>query len=251
MQEALLNLKTSVQRVRDIASDIDNNASAALANLAILARHQTTQCAVTVILSGFLESFMKEVAEGMISEICARNIPFQNLPDRIRVTHFLAGGYFLHQKAKDEQKARAFAMTESADVVRRLASAGVPQPPYELLWEAFADTKANPGPDTIGDFLRNFGVQKPLPTLATAMNVSENTLVIRLRSFMEIRNECAHTGSSSKVPTTSDIQDYCDLVEQTASGTEIVLQAVLAKAPFAAPMLNLQQPPPASPPPTP
>jgi hypothetical protein len=57
MQKALLNLKTSVQRVRDIASDIDNNASAALANLAILARHQTTQCAVTVILSGFLESF--------------------------------------------------------------------------------------------------------------------------------------------------------------------------------------------------
>jgi len=91
-------------------------------------------------------------------------------------------------------------MTESADVVRRLASAGVPQPPYELLWEAFADTKANPGPDTIGDFLRNFGVQKPLPTLATAMNVQREYLVIRLRSFMEIRNECAHTGSSSKVP---------------------------------------------------
>ncbi len=194
---------------------------------------------------------MKEVAEGMISEICTRNIPFQNLPDKIRVTHFLAGGYFLHQKAKDEQKAKAFAMNESADVVRRLASAGVPQPPYELLWEAFADTKANPGPDAIGDFLRNFGVQKPLPTLAAAMNVSENTFVIPLLSFMEVRNECAHTGSSSNVPTTSDIQGYCDLVEQTASGTVLVLQAVLARDPFAAATLNKQQPPPAVSPPTP
>jgi hypothetical protein len=251
MQKALLNLKTSVQRVRDIASDIDNNASGALADPAILARHQTTQCAVTVILSGFLESFMKEVAEGMISEICARNIPFQDLPDKIRVTHFLAGGYFLHQKAKNEQKARAFAMTESAEVVRRLASVGVPQSPYELLWEAFADTKANPGPDAIGDFLRNFDVQKPLPTLAAAINVSENILVIRLRSFMEVRNECAHTGSSSKVPTTSDIQDYCDLVEQTATGAVLVLQAVLARDPLAAATLNRQQPPPTVPPPRP
>jgi hypothetical protein len=68
----------------------------------------------------------------------------------------------------------------------------------------------------------------------TAMNVSENTLVIRLRSFMEVRNECTHTGSSSNVPTTSDIQDYCDLVEQTASGTEIVSPAVLARDGFAA-----------------
>src|ERR1035437_3425965 len=160
MQKALLNLKTSVQRVRDIASDIDNNASAALANPTIMARHETTHCAATVILSGFLESFMREVAEGMISEICTRNVPFQNLPDKIRVTHFLAGGYFLHRKAKYERKAGTSSMTESADVVRRLASVGVPQPPYVLLWEAFADTRANPGPDAIGDFLGNFDVQK-------------------------------------------------------------------------------------------
>lgn len=159
MQRAFSSLQTSVQRVRDIAADIDNNAPAALANPTILARHETVQCAATVILSGFLESFMREVAEGMIAEICSRNIPFQNLPDQIRVTHFQAGGYFLHEKAKSERKARAFAMTESAEVVRRLASVGTLQPSYELLWEAFADTHANPGPDAIGDFLRNFDVQ--------------------------------------------------------------------------------------------
>ena len=56
---------------------------------------------------------------------------------------------------------------------------------------------------------------------------------------------------ASKVPTTNDIHGYCDLVERTASGIVLVLQAVLAKAPFAAPTLNTQQPPPAVPPPTP
>jgi len=235
MQTALANLKSSLQRVRDIADDIDRNASAALADPAILARHETTQCASTVILSGFLESFLREVAEEMISEICSSGVPFQDLPERIRETHFMAGGYFLHKKAKEERRAKPLALTDTTDVARRLASVGAANAAYELLWEAFADTQSNPGPDAIRDFLRKFSVDKPIATLSTAMKMSESTTVLRLQSFIKIRNECAHTRKSTNIPTPSDIRNYCDLVQEISAAIVQVLQDVLTKAPFAPP----------------
>jgi hypothetical protein len=73
MQKALLNLKASLARVRDITADIDTHVQAALADSAIQARHETTLCAASVILSGFLESFLREVAEEMVAEICSQS----------------------------------------------------------------------------------------------------------------------------------------------------------------------------------
>jgi hypothetical protein len=100
MQKALANLKTSLGRVRDIAVDIDANAQAALANPAIQARHETTLCAASVILSGFLESFLVEVAEDVVSDICNRALPFDNLPAKIRVTHYWEGAAHLREIAR-------------------------------------------------------------------------------------------------------------------------------------------------------
>jgi hypothetical protein len=104
--------------------------------------------------------------------------------------------------------------------------------PYEIIWEAFADTQANPGPDQIGAFLKRFSIEEPLPTLAGAMNTTQNNLVLRLKSFMEIRNECAHTGSARNVPTTSDVQGFCDLIEQIGTGIVAVFNDTLGKPPF-------------------
>src|SRR5439155_23291620 len=105
-------------------------------------------------------------------------------------------------------------LAEALDVARRLASVGNAQFPYEIIWEAFAETQANPGPQQISDFLRRFEIADPLPTLAATMNTTQNTLVIALRSFMGVRHECAHTGSAAIRQTTSKIQAYCDLMEQ-------------------------------------
>jgi hypothetical protein len=54
MPNALPNFKASLDKVRAIADDIDAHAADALSDPAILARHETTLCAATVILSGFL-----------------------------------------------------------------------------------------------------------------------------------------------------------------------------------------------------
>lgn len=231
MQKALANLRSSLNRVRDITADIDANARAALKHSAIQARHETTLCAATVILSGFLESFLKEIAEEVISDICNRAVPFASLPDKIRVTHFRDGAKCVSEMARRESAENPLALAKATDAARRLASVGA-QLPYDIVWEAFAETQANPGPSQISDFLRRFAIDKPLPTLAAAMKVGENTLVINLTSFMEVRHECAHTGSATNVPTTTDVRGFCDLIEQVGVGIMDVFQDILGKPPY-------------------
>lgn len=233
MQQALANLQSSLNRVRDITAEIDANAQAALKDSAILARHETTLCAATVILSGFLESFLKEIAEDVIGEICSRAVPFANLPDKVRVTHFWDGARCVSDMARRERSENPVVLAKATDAARRLASVSS-QAPYEMLWEAFAETQANPGPDEIRDFLKRFAIDKPLPTLAAAMKVGENTLIIGLSSFMEVRNECAHTGSATNVPTTTSVREFCDLIEQVGAGIMTVFQEILGRPPYTA-----------------
>ena len=103
MQKALANLKASLDRVRDIAVDIDAHVQAALADATVHARHETALCAASVILSGFLEWFLREVAEEVITDICNRALPFDDLPPRIRVTHYWEGAACLREIARQER----------------------------------------------------------------------------------------------------------------------------------------------------
>jgi len=235
MQNALPNFRASLDKVRAIADDIDVHVQDALKDAAIQARHETTLCAATVILSGFLESFLREVAEEMIADICSRAVPFDQLPSKIRITHYWDGASHIREMARQERSADPLVLVKAADAARRLASVGAAQLPYEILWEAFADTQANPGPDEISAYLKRFHIPEPLPTLAIAMNTTQNTLSLSLRSFMEIRNECAHTGSAKNVPTTSDVRGYCKLLEDVGTGIVIVFQNALAAPPYMAP----------------
>jgi len=232
MQKAFPNLKASLDSVRAISDNIDARVQEALKDSTIQARHETTLCAATVILSGFLESFLREVAEEVISDICNRQVPFINLPSEIRIAHYSDGALHLRKMTREDKKENPLVLGKASDAARRLASVGSPQLPYEILWEAFAETQANPGPDQISTFLKRFDIDKPLPTLAEAMNITENNLVLRLTSFMETRNECAHTGSASKVPTTTDVQGYCDLIEQLGNGIVTVFQNILCRPPY-------------------
>ena len=234
MQKALANLKSSLGRVRDIAVDIDANAQQALKDPAIQARHETTLCAATVILSGFLESFLRDLAEEVITDICNRALPFNTLPAKVRITHYWEGALQLREIARQEKSENPVLLAETLDIAKRIASVGTVQPPYELIWEAFAETRANPGPEQIGDYLRRFEIADPLPSLAAAMKTTQNTLVISLESFMKVRHECAHTGSAKIMPTTTDVQGYCDLIEQLGTGIVAVFQDMLAKPPYVA-----------------
>src|SRR5579864_2855423 len=102
MQSTLLIFKStvvafrvSVQRVRDVADDVLANTTKALSDPALLRRHDTVVHAVIVMLSGFFEAFLKDVAERYADEITKKGMLFTDLPDRIRHTHFGGGGKVL------------------------------------------------------------------------------------------------------------------------------------------------------------
>jgi hypothetical protein len=100
--------------------------------------------------------------------------------------------------------------------------------------EAFANTQANPGSKEIAAYLKRFHIMDPIPTLAAAMKTSENAVALRLNSFMEVRNECAHTGRAKNNPTSSDVRGYCDLIQSIGEGVVAVFQNVLGDPPYAA-----------------
>jgi RiboL-PSP-HEPN len=241
MSKSLVSFKESLVRIRDTINDINVNAAQALKDAAVRARHETIRCAMMVILSGFFESFMRNSADEFIAELCARKVPFDDLPDRIRATHFMGGANILLMRAKKEKSTRP--MSDSALIVQRLASV-VSAMPYELVSEAFGETKANPSAQIVKEFLGRFGIEKPSEKLAEFSGFSQSGLHTNFGSFIALRNECAHTGTAGNVPTGGEIADYCDFLEKVATAITDILNAY-----FSSPTLGVapgMPPPPAN-----
>lgn len=229
MRPDLAQFAISLRHLRDIAVQIDSEIHLALADAALRSRHQTTQCALTVILSGFFESFLKDVAHSFINSLCAKSVPFASLPSSIKHTHFTGGGRFLTTEAKKEkrQSKGAGTTTTSEGIAQRLSSVVVGTP-YSLVWEAFADIPRNPRLDVLEAYLGGCGVRHPRKTLASAMGMTVESLDLRLDSFMALRNECAHTGTATSVPTPPEIRNNCDFLERIAEQIVNILEARLA-----------------------
>ena len=253
MQQAFADFQTSLNRVRNLANDASVNTPAALSNPALLERHETALSAVVVTLSGFFESFLRGTAEEYADQINQQNLPFVTLKDDIRYAHLQGGGQFLNQiGGKNRSNRHNWTSADARDVAERLASVyAVGQ--YQLVWEAFAETRGNPGPDVVKEFLRRFGVDKPMETVSQKAGLSITT---PLQSFIDVRNECAHNGRANQTPQPSDVLDYCDLLERIAQGIVDTLSAHQvnqpgAAAPIATPAhLPLPMMVPASSPPT-
>jgi len=158
MQSTLLIFKStvvafrvSVQRVRDVADDVLANTTKALSDPALLRRHDTVVHAVIVMLSGFFEAFLKDVAERYADEITKKGMLFTDLPDRIRHTHFGGGGKVLANIGrKSVPGPYRWVLSTAGELARRLSSVG--NQPYELVWEAFAETQGNPGRRSLRSF---------------------------------------------------------------------------------------------------
>jgi|SRR5579884_680521 len=234
MRSALNDFKISLQAVTALATHILSETGAALADPNVLQRHEIQQCACPVLLTGYFESFLKDVVKAFVSALSNRGLPFASLPDRIKQVHFEGGGRVLLSLAKTLKRSASgstlFPHTTPEDVVFRLDSARAnPSGGYDILWEAFANTSANPGPDVVAGLLRDLNVQAPWPTIAAAAAENESTLTSRLGDLIVVRNACAHTGKMSPVPSPSKIIDYSDTLSKIAEGIVVVLEGELAK----------------------
>ncbi len=105
-----------------------------------------------------------------------------------------------------------------------------------MVWEAFADTGANPGPTIVASFLKRFGVTQPWVKIERKIagvtllgtGVSRSTLITQLDSLLAVRNECAHTGTPAIIPSPSEIRAYCDLLQVLGTAIVGVLEDHLA-----------------------
>jgi hypothetical protein len=218
MQTAVANFRADLSRVEKLALWLTTpealKVDMAQATWAV-------RCGAVVLLSGYFESFLRECMSAFIRDLNALNKPISKLPAKIRYTHFENGARALERLVKTEKQA-AGVTVKCEDLASRLASVRSANG-YTLVAEAFTETKANPGPRVVADLLRAIGVENPWKHLRAAAPKALGDIELFLTTFIELRNECAHSGSTTSPPTASDLDQYCKNFEGMATAVTAVL----------------------------
>lgn len=234
MRAALSDFQASLANVRDLINAIVANTGAALGSPQIRIRHETQQCSAVVLLTGYFEAFLKDVVKGFIDGVSNGSKDFGTLPPEIQHTHFESGGRVLTEisKARRNSGFTPLGTVTREDVVERLFSPAFSPTAktYVILWEAFADTRANPGPNVVRDIAKGLGIGNVWPTIAakSGSGHSDSTLSTTLQNLVLVRNSCAHTGTVSPIPSTADVLTYIDTLNWIALGFVQTLEDELA-----------------------
>jgi hypothetical protein len=251
MRTALTNLQTSLVRIRNGADYMIAQTAAALADPAMRAIFETQQCGSVVLLTGYFEGFLKDCVRAFIDQLSRSGVAFAALPPVIRDTHFESGGNVLTRASQAARKGRAtsFGSASREDIAARLHSASTgPAGGYQIVWEAFADTEANPAPAVVTNVAQRLGLGNVWPTVAAKASVAvgaavaDGALTSKLADLVSKRNECAHTGTAAVIPTAVELKEYAETVDRIGQGFVGALEDLLAT--YAPP-----PPPPAPPPP--
>lgn len=171
-----------------------------------LAITNAISCASIVLLSGYFENFLKDVAKEYIENINCLSKPLSEIPFSMRLKHYSGGAEALAWASKKDKNLRTTAKSE--DLTRRLGSLDQPIG-YVLAWEAFANTKSNPGTDTVSTLLSGLEVEKAWAEI-NDLQKEHGRLDTFLTSFIEMRNVCAHTGRHHTPPSGADIIGYVE-----------------------------------------
>jgi hypothetical protein len=234
MRQALADFASSLNRIRALANSIVTGTPAALADPAQLSLHETQQCGAIVLLTGYFEAFIKDLVRRFIEELSTCGVPFAGFPKDIRNRHFEGGGRVLTKASEAARRRRAtpFGNAPREDIVARIHSASSPSGSYQIVWEAFADTEANPSPDVVARIARDLGVGNFWRTVSRKSGDpkrwSDTAITSELSDLIAKRNECAHTGKASPVPTAADVLEFADLLESVGGGFVSALEEVLS-----------------------
>lgn len=180
-------------------------------------------CGCVLLLSGYFESFLKDSIETFINKLNSLNIPIESIPREMVFQHFEGGAE--HVKAyskKDRFESVDLSLVHVKDFLDRLSSITTGQDEYQLVWEAFANTKSNPNTDVVKDLLSNIGIKQTWPQI-NDLATNKGQLDVFLKSFIAVRNICAHTGTHNTPPSPSEIFEFCDNFEEIATCLMVLL----------------------------
>jgi hypothetical protein len=225
MRTALREFTAATDRITAIADWLDTQTQIILATAGLLPAINAMQCSCVVLLSGYFESFLRDVMQAAVQDINRLNKPFLSLPERMRHLHFHSGAQALKNLAGRERRETPGVTVGSQDMAIRLASvAGAV--PYAIVWEAFADTQANPGPDTVRDLLKGLEIENPWQKMdAHCGQLGAEYLRTWLGTFILQRNQCAHTGNVANPPGNQDLRDYARNMLAISSAIVALLEA--------------------------
>ncbi len=182
-------------------------------------------CASVVLLSGYFESYLKGIVEEYIKKVNQLGQPISSIPQNMRHKHYSGGVDALLWATKRDKKLKSTSFSE--DLTRRLGSLQN-NTGYELAWESFANTKSNPGTETVSDILNGLEVEKTWNEINGLVN-QHGRLDTFLSSFIEMRNVCAHTGLHQTPPTAADIFGYVDRFKVVAECIDLLIGIQLEK----------------------
>jgi hypothetical protein len=163
-------------------------------------------CACVVILSGYFENFLKDVIREYIESVNGLGKPLCDIPFSMQYKHYSGGAEALTWASKRDKDLGTTAYSQ--DLTRRLGSLDQAVG-YALAWEAFANTKSNPGADTVSALLSGLEVEKAW-TEINGLQTEHGRLDTFLTSFIKMRNVCAHTGRHPSPPSGGDILGYVE-----------------------------------------
>jgi hypothetical protein len=231
-QYALADFGTSLNRIRTLANSIVSDTASALADAAVRELHETQQCGAVVLLTGYFEAFLKDLVRRYIEDLSTSGVAFLKLPENIRDKHFQGGGEELSKVVVQSSRRRPVGNATAEDLVTRLHSAFDSTDSYQIVWEGFADTQANPGPSVVNDIAKGLGLQDFWRQVSKhsgdPTRWSDSALKTKLGDLIAKRNACAHTGTVSPIPTASDILDFADMLQAIGTGFVASLEVELA-----------------------
>lgn len=176
-------------------------------------------CGTVVLISGYFESFLKDLIRQYIEAINALAKPVTDIPLNMHHIHFSGGANALKWISKKDKELKNTTMSQ--DFSLRLASLSNSSGSI-LAWESFADTQSNPGADVLAKLMSGMQITDGWKSI-NDLTQCHGSLDVFLKTFMKIRNICAHTGSHNSPPTGSDILDYAEKFEAIGECLDMVL----------------------------
>jgi hypothetical protein len=223
MRSALTDFRSEISRINQVA---DWLITPDALESKMMPATVAIRCGAIVLLSGYFETFLKDCMCKFITQINGLGKPLSLLPGKMKITHFENGARVLSKEIRKARKINDTSLCE--DLAARLASVSAATG-YTLAWEAFADTEANPGPSIVGGLLSSVGVEEPWKKIKAVPPGGLGDLDLFLTSFIEMRNECAHSGNTTSPPTASDLLQYGRNFDGLGTAIVVVLEAKFAE----------------------
>jgi hypothetical protein len=176
-------------------------------------------CASVVLLSGYFESYLKDLVKEYIGRINSLAKPLSIIPYSMQRKHYSGGAEALVWASKKDKELQTLVMSQ--DLTSRLASLSNVSG-YILAWEAFANTNSNPGTETVANLLSGLEIEKGWKAIHD-LSSQHGLLDTFLNGFIKLRNVCAHTGRHNTPPSGVDLLDYIEKFRKLAECIEMAL----------------------------